>query len=111
MCQQQLQLNYSRRAYTTHTSDPVEHTVKVTREIAPWGSIGHLLHKATLPRPGDIADLLYTEKQSAKMRRQRNTFQTKKTGQNARKKKTTEGNEDKQCSRCRFQNTGYKFAQ
>ena len=36
----------------------------MTREAVPLGSTGHLLHRATLPRPGDLAVLPSTWKQT-----------------------------------------------
>lgn len=53
----------------------------------PLGLTGHLLHKTTLPRPGDIADPPNTWKQAqetAKMGRQSNTSPMKE--QNSRTK-------------------------
>lgn len=46
----------------THNSQrgqgtPLEHLAQVTKETSPPGLTGHLLHKATLPRVRDIADL------------------------------------------------------
>ena len=47
------------------------------------GSKGHLLHKVTAPRSGDVTNLISIKKKkkkpqrSGKMRRQKNTFQMK----------------------------------
>lgn len=42
----------------------LEHPALVIRETAPLGPKGHLLHKATWPRLGDIAELPNTLKQT-----------------------------------------------
>ena len=54
---------------------PLEHLVQVTRQMVPWGPTGHLLHKATLPRLGDIADLPTTKKH----RQRQSKWQNKET--------------------------------
>ena len=59
MCQQQSSLDY-KRVYTAHIG-AVEGTPGVLSlgdwEAVPLDPTGHLLHKATLPRTGDIAAL------------------------------------------------------
>lgn len=62
--QQQSKLNYNRKPHTTHTRDPLNHQTQVTRETAPLGLTGNLQHKATPLRPGDVADLPTTWKQT-----------------------------------------------
>ena len=47
MCQQQLRLNYNRRSCPD----------QITGVVVPLGRMGHLLHTATLPRPGNIGVL------------------------------------------------------
>ena len=42
----------------------LEHPVQVIKETAPPAPTGHLLHKATIPRLGDIAGLPNTQKQT-----------------------------------------------
>ena len=44
----------------------MEHSAQVIEETAPLGPLGQLLHKATLPRLGVIADLPNTQKQTQK---------------------------------------------
>lgn len=36
---------------------PLEHLALVARGIAPWGSTWHILYKATILRPGNVAEL------------------------------------------------------
>ena len=57
MCQQQLGPNYNRRVHTVPSPVHMDLPTLVTKEAAPLCPTGHLLHKATLPRPGDIAAL------------------------------------------------------
>ena len=46
------------RGHTQPTEETqLEHPAQVTRETVLLGTIGHLLHKATLLRPGDKAAL------------------------------------------------------
>ena len=51
------------------------------------GPIGHPLHKVTLSRLGDVADIPITHRKTelGKMRRQRNTFQTKEQDKTSEK--------------------------
>ena len=50
-----------RRAHITHTRDILKHPTQVIRKTVPRGPTGHLIHIATLPSLGVIADLPNTE--------------------------------------------------
>ena len=80
----------------------------VTGEAVPLGPIECLLHKAMLPRPGDIAALPNIEKQTQGGCQNE---ETKKHGPNERteqnSQKRTKPNGGKQSISCRVQNTGY----
>ena len=88
-------------AHTAHTKDKLG--------ALSSGDQGHLLHMATLPSLGDVAALPNTEKQTPEGSQNE---ETKKPVPNERKKqtprKTTKQNGDKQSTKCRVQNTGYK---
>ena len=56
-CRQQSRLNYNGTVHTAHTGVAPEHPPWVTGEAAPLGPTGHLLHKASLPSPGDTEAL------------------------------------------------------
>ena len=53
-----------RRAHTTCVRDTPRVTSSMIKETQPLGPTGHLLHKATLPKLGVIADLPNTQKQT-----------------------------------------------
>ena len=97
MYQQQSRLNYNRRVYTEHTGDVPEASSSSDEEVMPLDPIGHLLRKAILPRPRDIAALPNTRNKyrgAAKVRRQRNMSQLKEQDTTAEKElnKTATGN-------------------
>lgn len=79
MCQSQSRLNYNKRAHKRDTQGILlEDLAQVISEIEPLSYIGHLLHKATWSRLGDIADAL-KHKQADKMIKQKMS-QMNKTG-------------------------------
>ena len=92
-----------------HKGAHLECPAWVTREVVPLDPTEYLLHKATLPSLQNTAALLNRSKhkEAAKIRRQRNMCQIK--DQNSRKR--TKQNGDKQSTRYRVQNPGYKDAQ
>ena len=87
----------------------LEHPARVSRETAPLGSTGHLC-KVILLRLKYIAALPNTEKQTQKSSQNRDTNKhvpIERTEQNSRK--TTKQNGDKQSTRLRVKNIGYKM--
>lgn len=58
MYEEQIRLNYNRKAQiqTTQGTTP-EHFAQVTQRDYTTGTTSYLLHKATLTRLGDVADL------------------------------------------------------
>lgn len=73
MNQYQTRFSYKGRAHITYTRDILEHLAQVIRKIVSLRFTRHLLHKATIPRLEDIADLPNTQRQTQKGKmRQRN---------------------------------------
>ena len=109
-CQQQSRLNYKRRVYTSLMG--VEGTPGAPHSGA-WGDslIGHLIHKSTIQRLGDVAALPDTSKQTWGGRQNEETVKhgpNERTEQNSRK--GTKQNADKPSTRHRVQNTGCALA-
>ena len=84
----------------------------VFREAMPLEPTGHLLHYAMLPRQGIISALPKAYKQAQGGCQNEETKRhgpNERTEQNSRRR--MKQNVDKQSTRCRVQNTGYKDAQ
>ena len=65
----------------------LEHLAQVTKETVSLGLTGHLLHKATLPRLGETADLPNAQKQ------------TQRGSQNGKMKKNASDDRTREISR------------
>ena len=78
----------------------LEHPAQVIKETLSLGSTGHLLHKAILPRLGDIEELPNTQKQTQRGSQNGETRKhapNERTGEISRKR--TKLNREKQFTR------------